>query len=94
VRKVKVGDNYFKPKTLRIVAGTTVKWSNDGNNVHDIVPNKGHLFGLESMPPGKKYKFKFTTPGKYAYYCSFHGAAGCCCRNATSHNSSGWTPAT
>jgi plastocyanin len=76
VRKVKVGDNFFKPKTLRIVAGTTVQWTNVGGNVHNIVPNKGKLFGLRTMVPDKKYKFTFTKPGKYAYYCSFHGSPG------------------
>ena len=76
VKKVEVGDNFYKPKTVRVPAGTTIQWTNEGRSVHNIVPNKGKLFGLSTMSPGKKYKFTFETPGKYAYYCSFHGSPG------------------
>ena len=74
--KVTVGDNFFKPKTITIVAGTTVRWVNKGHNLHDIKPNKGKKFGLDRLPPGKKYKFTFKKPGQYRYYCSFHGSPG------------------
>ena len=35
VVKIKVGDNFFKPKKLTITAGTTVRWKNAGRVLHD-----------------------------------------------------------
>ncbi len=73
---VEVGDNFFKPKTLEIEPGTTVKWSNKGRNIHSITPDKGKKFGKPTLSPGGTYKFTFADPGEYPYYCSFHGAPG------------------
>jgi plastocyanin len=70
---VTVGDNVFKPQSLEIDPGTRVKWVNKGRNLHNVLPNKGKLFGTQSLPSGKSYSFTFENPGKYAYYCSFHG---------------------
>jgi plastocyanin len=71
---VTVGDNFFKPANLEIAPGTRVKWVNKGRNLHNVAPNKGNLFGTESLPSGKSYSFTFNDPGKYPYYCTFHGA--------------------
>src|SRR4029078_9230888 len=65
-----------KAQNLEIAPGTTVKWVNKGRNLHNIVPDKGKLFGTDSLPAGKSYKFTFKARGKYPYYCSFHGAPG------------------
>jgi plastocyanin len=73
---VTLGDNFFKPQTIEIQAGTTVKWVNKGRNLHNVVPDKGKLFGTQSLPSGKSYSFTFKNPGKYGYYCTFHGAPG------------------
>lgn len=74
--KVEAGDNYYKPKKLKVVAGTTVRWVNVGRVDHNVKPNKGKKFGTARLKPNKKYKFTFNKPGKYAYYCSFHGSPG------------------
>jgi len=71
---VTVQDNVFKPKSIEIDPGTTVKWVNKGRNLHNVLPNKGHLFGTDSLASGKSYSFTFKDPGDYPYYCSFHGA--------------------
>jgi plastocyanin len=73
---VKIGDNYFRPKKLAIVAGTTVVWTNRGRNEHDVIPNRGTAFGIDELAPDQTYSFRFDVPGKYSYYCSFHGAPG------------------
>jgi plastocyanin len=74
VVKVKVGDNFYKPKTVRVPAGTTIRWKNVGNVAHNVIPNKGKKFRSETMKPDDVFKFTFTTPGRYKYYCSFHGS--------------------
>lgn len=72
---VDIRDNVFAPKRVEIVSGTTIRWVNHGRSRHNIVPNRGSDFG-SSIPPDERYEFTFSTPGKYAYYCSLHGAPG------------------
>jgi plastocyanin len=75
--KVTVGDNYFKPVTLEVTAGTKVTWTNKGKILHNVTPSKkAQKFGTKSLPKGKSYSYTFTKPGTYAYYCSFHGSPG------------------
>jgi plastocyanin len=76
VVKVEVGDNFYKPKKVTVPAGTTIRWENEGNVNHNIIPNKGKKFTLKLMKPGKVYRFTFEDPGTYKYYCSFHGSPG------------------
>jgi plastocyanin len=73
-KTVDTGDNFFKPKTLKVTVGTTVRWKNTGRSLHNVVPNKGKAFGIARLSPGKSYKNTFDSPGKFKYYCSFHGA--------------------
>jgi plastocyanin len=70
---VHVRDNSFSPADLAVGAGTTVRWVNDGRNVHDVTPNVGHGFGIRRLAPGASYVHTFSDPGSYAYYCSLHG---------------------
>jgi plastocyanin len=71
---VTVGDNYFRPQDVTVTAGTKVTWSNKGKIVHSVTPNKGKRFGTKALPRGKRYSYTFKKPGKYAYYCTFHGS--------------------
>jgi plastocyanin len=73
---IKVGDNYFKPKTVTVVAGTKVKWVNSGGLTHSVKPNTGKSYGVSSLRSGKSYSYTFAAPGTYAYYCRFHGSPG------------------
>ena len=70
-------DNRFEDKEITITAGSTVTWSNDGVNVHDVVPAEGSDFGAKPIDfkPGATYSTTFATPGTYGYYCSLHGSA-------------------
>lgn len=71
---VKVGDNYFKPDDITVVAGTKVVWKNEGKILHNVRPVKGSSFGTKSLPKGDRYSYTFKKPGEYAYFCSFHGS--------------------
>jgi plastocyanin len=73
-KTVKTGDNFYKPKKLKVTVGTTVRWKNTGRSLHNVVPNKGKAFGTARLSPGKSYRYTFASPGKFKYYCSFHGA--------------------
>jgi plastocyanin len=72
--KVTIGDNFFKPKEIEVVAGTKVVWTNKGKILHNVQPDEGKAFGTKRVASGDKYSFTFKKPGEYGYYCSFHGS--------------------
>ena len=74
--KVTVGDNFYKPKELEVVAGTKVVWTNKGKILHNVTPDKGKAYGTQKLGTGSSYSYTFKKPGEYGYYCSFHGAPG------------------
>jgi plastocyanin len=75
--EVQALDNRFAVRDVTITAGSTVRWSNDGTNRHDVVPAEGTAFGVkpDDFPPDATYSFTFGQPGTYPYYCTLHGTA-------------------
>jgi len=71
-KAVAVRDDFYKPGTLKIKKGTTVKWVWDKNdmNDHSVVDTKGK-FQSEEMMTGT-FKHKFKKPGTWHIYCSVH----------------------
>jgi len=74
---VSVTENIFTPAEITVAAGTTIEWTNNGNVVHNVV--SADLSDLFVEPakfaPGATYRYRFTKPGTYHYYCSIHGTA-------------------
>jgi plastocyanin len=70
-------DNTFRPEVLEITAGTEVVWTNDGRNDHDVIASDGADWGVvaDLFEPGDEYRYVFTLPGEYPYFCSIHGTA-------------------
>lgn len=68
-------DNSFRPETLTVQAGTEVVFTNDGRTEHNVLPVEGTDWGVqtEDFLPDAEYRYRFTEPGTYAYYCSLHG---------------------
>ena len=68
-------DNTFRDPDIQVQPGTTVTWTNDGRNEHDVLPVEGDDWGVEveAFQPGATYQHTFTDPGVYDYYCSIHG---------------------
>lgn len=73
--EVQAIDNTFRPQNIQVEPGTTVTWSNDGRNEHDVLPTEGDDWGVEveDFAPGATYEHTFDDPGVYDYYCSLHG---------------------
>jgi len=63
----------FNPSTISVVIGinNTVVWNNDDTAPHTVTANDGS-FSSGNLNPGDSYSFTFTTPGTYAYHCSYH----------------------
>ena len=68
-------DNTFRAPDIQVKPGTTVTWTNDGRNEHDVLPVDGDGWGVEveEFQPGDAYEHTCTEPGVYDYYCSLHG---------------------
>jgi plastocyanin len=68
-------DNTFRAQNIQVEPGTTVTWTNDGRNEHDVLPVEGDAWGVEveGFQPGDSYEHTFDEPGVYEYYCSIHG---------------------
>lgn len=64
----------FNPSSLTILAGTTVTWTNRDSATHDAASLADSLVTFASPPlsKGDSFRFTFTEPGTYRYYCTFH----------------------
>lgn len=70
---VKVGDDFFKAKTVRVTKGSTVTWKwGSGSAPHNVV-GKGFKSKLQTKGT---YKRKFTKAGTYRYVCTLHEDEG------------------
>lgn len=68
-------DNAFSPRELRIKAGQTVTWVNNGQASHTVTADD-NSFDSGLFGPGAQYAHKFEKPGRYPYYCTLHGGPG------------------
>ncbi len=67
-------DFQFSPKDITINVGDTINFVNKGGAAHTAQASDGS-FDSGSTEVGGSYSHTFTTLGKVAYYCKFHGTA-------------------
>ena len=72
--KVTITNNKFEPKTITVKAGSDVIWENKEGS-HTVTADDGS-WTSPTITAGQTYSHKFDKPGKYPYYCKFHGAKG------------------
>ena len=77
---VRVVDDEFSPKVLRVEPGTTVIWESGGANNHNVIASDGSWQAISSdyfdygiITKGDQYEHTFNEPGIYEYYCPYHG---------------------
>jgi plastocyanin len=68
---VAIQDYSFTPATLTVPVGTTVLWTNEGQDTHTATSDSG-VWDSGAMAKGVKYSFTFTKAGAFAYHCTFH----------------------
>jgi plastocyanin len=71
-RHISVTDHGVVPRTAVVAPGTTVVWSNDGNQTHTVTETAGRW---ESGSLFRGQQFTVRAPaesGSYRYYCRFH----------------------
>jgi len=59
----------FNPQVLTVKKGTTVKWTNQDQAIHDV---KFSSFTSPSFGQGGSYEFRFDEVGAYEYICGLH----------------------
>jgi plastocyanin len=69
---VSVQDNTFKPADLKVKAGDTVTFTNDGAVAHTVTATAGAKFDSGVLQPGKTFKFVATGKGTISYVCTIH----------------------
>jgi plastocyanin len=71
--EVEIEDYAFKPGSITVKKGTTVKWTNKDDVQHDIVADtSGSGLGSELLSKGQSYSFTFDTAGAFTYHCGPH----------------------
>ena len=77
-KTVKVGDNFFAPKTMSVPKNTVIvwKWSRLNGDTHDVYlarKPKG-VKRFQSAPAATDYTFKrkLRVAGRYRIICTFH----------------------
>src|SRR5438874_6129256 len=71
--QVQMKDLKFSPATLKVPAGTTVVWTNNDPDSHNVAIASGpELWVSSEQKQGQTSRFTFTRPGKYSYFCEFH----------------------
>ena len=79
-KTVKVGDNYFSPKSPTVSRGTTVTWMwpgfDEAGDVHDVKLKSGpkgvKKFHSEAASTDYSFKRKLTVAGTYKLVCTLH----------------------
>jgi plastocyanin len=74
-RGVEVRDNVFAQRIVRVAAGATIEWTNEGRGTHNVTADDG-AFVSSSLAPGDAFEETFPTTGAFPYFCSIHGAPG------------------
>ena len=72
VWRVKILDrdrNLFRPRTITIARGDSVKWKNRGNLTHT---STSAAWDSGSIRPGDSFKRRFRRAGTFDYHCSIH----------------------
>jgi plastocyanin len=66
-------DNFnFSPKTLSVLAGATVTWTNHDNVPHAIASADNKFKKSLVLKPGQSFSNTFATAGSFSYFCSIH----------------------
>jgi plastocyanin len=68
-------DFSFAPRTVTISLGSTIRWVNTGRSAHTVT-SSNQPWDSGRMNSGAVFQRTFTTPGTYAYYCTYHGSSG------------------
>lgn len=62
----------FTPAAVTVKAGTTITWTNQDQDPHTVTAMGSDAFQSPVLSTGQTFRYRFTTPGTYAYLCTIH----------------------
>src|SRR5829696_3170884 len=68
---VNIGDNFFDPPQSAVEPGSTITWTNNGDEPHTVTADDGS-FDSERLNPGDSYTVAFGGQGTVTYHCEIH----------------------
>src|SRR5919112_6775701 len=68
---VNIGDNFFDPPQSAVEPGSTITWTNKGNEPHTVTADDGS-FDSGVLNPGDSYTVAFDGQGTVTYFCAIH----------------------
>lgn len=72
---ISIEDDVFVDGNITVSEGTTITWTNNGDDDHTVTADDGS-FDSGTLNPGESFTHTFATAGTYPYYCEFHGDEG------------------
>ena len=69
--RVDIAGFAYKPATIRVKVGTTVRWTNRDDAPHTVTAASGS-FTSKQLGKGGVYSRRFTGAGTHAYLCALH----------------------
>lgn len=69
---VRVVDNRFEPPHSEVAAGTTIRWTNNGTDDHDVVALDLKSFESPVLKPGQTFEATFAQAATIPYVCTLH----------------------
>jgi len=72
VVRVTIKGYAFTPKTLTVVPGTTVTWTNKDSAIHSIVSDTAAFMASQDLATGKTFTHTFAKVGMFKYHCGQH----------------------
>jgi plastocyanin len=60
----------FSPTHIQVARGATVTWTNHDNFTHSVQINGQSE--VHTLKPGESTQITFSSPGDFAYVCTFH----------------------
>ena len=68
---VDIGDNFFDPTQSAVEPGSTITWTNKGDEPHTVTADDGS-FDSGVLNPGDSYTVAFDGQGTVTYHCAIH----------------------
>ena len=68
---VNIGDNFFDPPQAAVEPGSTITWTNKGDEPHTVTADDGS-FDSGRLNPGDSYTVAFGGQGTVTYHCEIH----------------------
>jgi len=68
---VDIEDSQYRPATVTVPVGTTVRWTNKDEETHTVSSDTAG-FSSTGLDLGEDFSYTFTVPGTYPYTCDLH----------------------